>query len=67
MKYNLNKFVNVTSKKTGRAILSVSQDEFEKSVKFDAVNEEAFPVYVYEQNGRPVAWYDEEFEAGYVV
>lgn len=67
MKYDIDAFVNVHSKKVGHPIKGVTQAEFEKCVNFDRVNSRACPVYVYELQGDPVAWYDAEFEAGYVV
>ena len=45
----------------------IAQDEFEKIVTFDSVNNDAFPVLVYMQNSVPVAFYDEENEWGYVA
>ena len=42
-----------------------SQADFEKSVKFDKINTEAFPVLVYEMNTKAVAWYDIEMFVGY--
>jgi hypothetical protein len=44
----------------------LSQAEFEKSVKFDKINDKAFPVLVYELNTKAVAWYDIEMFMGHV-
>ncbi len=44
---------------------ALSQSDFEKSVKFDKINDEAFPVLVYEMNAKAVAWYDSEMFVGY--
>lgn len=44
----------------------LSQAEFEKSVKFDKINSQAFPVLVYELNTKAVAWYDIEMFMGHV-
>lgn len=67
MTYDIDLFVNVHSVKVGTQLSDISQDQFEKSVYFDTVNDTAFPVYVYENKGNPVAWYDEELECGIVV
>lgn len=44
----------------------LTQAEFEKSVKFDKINSQAFPVLVYELNTKAVAWYDIEMFMGHV-
>lgn len=67
MSYNVDTFVNVHSYKIGQQVSDVSQSEFEKLVVHDNINEDAFPVFVYELRGEPVAWYDEENEFGIVV
>lgn len=67
MAYDIDQFVNVHSVKVGTQISDVSREAFEKCVFFDNVNEDAFPVYVYENNGDPIAWYDEDLECGIVV
>jgi len=67
MAYDLDVFVNEHSPKLGRLVRDVAREDFERSVKFDAVNDSACPVYVYELKGNPVAWYDEELAWGIVV
>lgn len=46
---------------------NVSQEEFEKGVKFNMINDNAFPVLVYQMGHKMVAWYDEENEYGYIA
>lgn len=80
MTYNLDTFVNVTAKRTGKRIqfpdneLYDEVDLFERLpqtfaglVTHDAVNEQADPVFVYELKGKPVAFYDCELLTGYIV
>jgi hypothetical protein len=69
--YDIDKFVN-----TNKANIEfddkfdydedLSQAEFEKSVTFDKINTQAFPVLVYELNTKAVAWYDIEMFMGHV-
>ena len=67
MAYDIDLFVNEHSPKLGRLIEDVAQADFENCVHFDAVNDEACPVFVYELRGEPVAWYDDENCCGIVV
>lgn len=46
---------------------NIEQENFEKLVKFDTVNDDAFPVLVYQIGNEMVAWYDEENEYGYIA
>ena len=67
MAYDIDVFVNEHSPKIGQKCRDISQSDFEKCVVFDAVNDDACPVFVYELRGEPVAWYDDEREFGIVV
>lgn len=79
MSYNLDTFVNVTAKAgklvefvdsadlTDEDLFEVLPTAFGKAVEHDAVNEQAFPVFVYELKGNPVAFYDCELLRGYIV
>jgi len=80
MTYNLDTFVNVTAKKLGKRFsfpvneLYNDVDLYERFPKtfanmfnYDAVNEQADPVFVYELKGEPVAFYDCELLVGYIV
>jgi hypothetical protein len=80
MSYDLDTFVNVTAKQTGRKIVfedsvDLTQDDlfqalpaqFADNFEYDAVNEQADPVFVYERNGKPIAFYDCELLVGYIV
>ena len=67
--YDLDKFVN-----TNKANIQIAEDRFDEDqakstfedfVKFDNINEQAFPVLVYEMNTKAVAWYDLEMFMGY--
>lgn len=80
MSYDLDTFVNVTSKNSGRRVkyneilAQTDQDRFvnlparfEQHFDFDLRNESADPVFVYELAGKPVAWYDCELLVGCIV
>lgn len=80
MSYDLDTFVNVTAKQTGKRVEFVDsadltqEDLFEilpakfaEQFEHDAVNEQADPVFVYELNSNPVAFYDCELLTGYIV
>lgn len=45
----------------------IEQSDFEQLVIFDTVNDEAFPVLVYQNGNEMTAWYDEENEYGYIA
>lgn len=47
--------------------LEQAADMFERGIEYDAVDDSAFPVYVYTVKGKPVAWYDLELAEGYVA
>lgn len=79
--YDLDEFVNETTI-SGKFVdmydpdkLNWSDDElfnvypakFEKMFKFDTRNEQAFPVFVYELEGEPVAWWDCENVSGKIA
>ena len=67
--YDIDKFVNTNKANIEIDDENFSEDQakakFELSVKFDNVNEQAFPVLVYEVAGNAVAWYDLEMFLGF--
>lgn len=71
MSYDIDKFVNanIANVEFDIAMFKYDEDlmttEFEKSIKFDKVNSDAYPVLVYEMNTKAVAWYDIEMTVGY--
>ena len=77
MLYDIDVFVNTNSFNVQLPVDNVSdEDMFEtlpaqfvtdNSVVYDTVNQDADPVFVYELNGAPVAWYDCENFVGFVV
>lgn len=80
MSYDLDHFVNVTAKQTGRCVVfadsaELTQDDlfqalpaqFADAFEYDTVNEQADPVFVYERNDEPIAFYDCELLTGYIV
>ena len=48
-------------------VRNVTQDEFESRIQFEKVNDDAFPVLVYQNGNEMLAWYDEENEYGYIA
>lgn len=75
MSYNLDAFVNNNDSNFAYTVTDVSDDDmfealpntFAKKFKFDNVNYQADPVFVYELAGVPVAWYDCENMYGFVA
>lgn len=47
--------------------LEAFANEFAAKFEHDTVDDDAFPVLVYERNGAPVAWYDFECIRGFFV
>lgn len=39
---------------------------FEENINFDTCNTEANPVFVYERQGEPIAWFDMTNTRGYI-
>jgi hypothetical protein len=75
MSYNLEDFVNNNNSNFAYTVTDVSDDEmfetlpemFAKKFKFDIVHYVADPVFVYELDSVPVAWYDCENMCGFVA
>lgn len=76
MSYNLDVFVNnnahnftFSNEPSEDDMFDVYPNEFVKqnNIVYDAVNEQADPVFVYELAGVPVAWYDCENFCGFVA
>lgn len=77
MRYDLDTFVN--SNNYNREVSAIARDDEElfevfpvkfatdNNIKHNFVNQTADPVFVYELNGAPVAWYDCENQVGFVV
>jgi len=67
--YDIDKFVNTNKSNIEIDESNFGEDQakakFEESIKFDNINEQAFPVLVYEMNTKAVAWYDLEMFMGY--
>jgi len=68
--YDIDTFVNSNN---ANVDFSESTEDFDvleaiftKKFKFDKINSDASPVYIYESNGNAVAWYDEEMQLGFV-
>ena len=79
MSYDLDTFVNVTARAgqlvefvdnadlTEEDLFETLPQAFGQAVDHDRVNEQGFPVFVYERAGQPVAFYDCELLRGYIV
>lgn len=80
MTYDLDTFVNVTAKNGRLVDFGAESDEysdedlyeyfpsqFAKQFVYDTVNTQADPVFVYERDGQPVAFYDCELLCGRIV
>lgn len=75
--YNLDAFVNTNSYNYELAVVAAhDEDSFEafparfvldNNIEYDVVNQDADPVFVYELQGQPVAWYDCENQVGFVA
>ena len=69
--YNIDTFVNGNNPNIDYSEsteeFNVLEAKFTKKFKFDTVNTQASPVLVYELNGDPVAWYDEEMQLGFIA
>lgn len=46
---------------------SATSDEFAKRFAYNEVDTSGFPVLVYKQSNKLVAWYDEELAHGYIA
>ena len=52
----------------GRKVnIDALEAKFAATVAHDSVNDEAFPVIVYERNSKQVAWYDMELMRGFIA
>jgi len=80
MAYDLDLFVNVTSKEgtavelydesvdyTDEMLFETLPFKFSRAFTYNKRNTEADPVIVYELNGAPVAWWDCENVRGYIA
>jgi len=71
MSYDIDEFVNTNkfNVEFDGELFDYDEDlmtqTFEKDITFDTINENAYPVLVYELNTKAVAWYDTEQFLGY--
>lgn len=77
MIYDLDTFVNTN--RYNREISCIARDDTEifetfpakfvtdNNIVYTSINQDGDPVFVYELNGRPVAWYDCENQVGFVA
>jgi hypothetical protein len=77
MVYDLDAFVNNNAYNCSLLIVEPSEDDMfdvypdlfvqQNNIAYDVLNQQADPVFVYELNHVPVAWYDCEHFCGFVA